>query len=288
MHGLMMQYQLTLPTLLRRTETFFAEVEIVSRGPDGIPHRTTYGECLTRAKRLGAQLRRMGIPPGTRVATLCWNHHQHLEAYYGVPASGFVLHTLNPRLPVDDLEYIMNDAGDRVLIADPDLLPVIETRLAKTPVERVLLTGTPVPADMHSYEAFLDDATDLEDWMDLDEGAAAAMCYTSGTSGHPKGVIYSHRSVVLHSLMTALPDVFDLGESDSILAAVPMFHANAWGLPYTAAMVGARQVLARNALDPSRLLDHLSDERVTFTAGVPTIWLGLLAELDRRRGTRTE
>lgn len=287
MLGLMMDFPLTLHAIMRRARELFPARSIVSREPDGTLTRLDYGTVLQRAARLGSALRDLGLAPGDRVATLCWNHHRHLEAYFGVPAAGFVLHTLNLRLPVQDLAYIAQDAEDRVLIVDADLLPVAEHFLPDTGIRHVVVCpgpeGAPPPSPGIGYEAFLSAAPTDPIPPDPAEHTAAAMCYTSGTTGRPKGVVYSHRSLVLHSLATALPDVFDISERDTVLAAVPMFHANAWGLPYTAALTGARQVLPRNALDPATLLDLLEGERVTLTAGVPTIWLGVLEEWRRRR-----
>ncbi|MGI8422362.1 MAG: long-chain fatty acid--CoA ligase [Gaiellaceae bacterium] len=272
MNGLTMDFPLTVPAILRRAERFFGGREIVTRLPDRSPHRTTYGELLPRARRLGAALRGLGIGRGERVATLCWNHHQHLEAYLGIPASCAVVHTLNLRLHPTDLAYIAAHAGDRALIVDESLLPLAEKFLNVTAIEHVIVVGD-------SYEELLAGA-EPEDWAELDEREAAAMCYTSGTTGRPKGVLYSHRAIMLHSLASAMAGTLSVQESDTVLPVVPMFHANAWGFPFTCSLVGAKQVFPGPHLDPASLLELFEDERVTLTAGVPTIWLGILAALD--------
>ena len=281
MEGLMMDFPLTLTHLLRRAETFFGEGEIVTRLPDKSFHRTTHGETLRRARQLAVALRKAGLERGDRVATLCWNHYQHHEAYFGVPCGGFVLHTLNLRLHPNDLNYIANHAGDRAVIVDRALLPLLDQFREGTQIEHVWVVED-------SYEELLATA-DPDEWEDpeLDEREAAAMCYTSGTTGRPRGVVYSHRSSVLHALGVGANNPLGLGfgVDDAVMPVVPMFHANAWGYPYLATMQGARLVYPGPHLDPDSLLENMEHERVSWAAGVPTIWMGILARLDAEPGT---
>ena len=285
MKSLMMDTPLGIAALLRRTAQLFGDRELVSRGPDGALRRTTYTATLTRAARLGASLRRLGLRPGDRVATLCWNHAAHLEAYFGVPSAGLVLHTLNLRLPREELNYIMGHAGDRALIVDAELHPLVAELDALRRIEHVVVVDreTPLEATL-DYESLVADPAMGPEPTEPAEDAAGAICYTSGTTGRPKGIVYSHKALVVHSLLSAMPDVFGLRESDTVLGVVPMFHANAWGLPYTAALVGARQVLPGPHPDAGILLDLLEAERVTFTAAVPTVWLAVLHHLEQHPG----
>ena len=280
MDGLMMDFPLTLPTILRRAETYFGEKEVVTRLPDRSFHRYTYSDMARRAKQLALALRELGVERGDRVATLCWNHYQHLEAYFGIPCGGFVLHTLNLRLHPNDIGYIAAHAGDRALIVDASLLPLLEQFVDQTEIEHVFVVED-------TYEQLLA-SVDPDGWLapNLDESEAAAMCYTSGTTGMPKGVVYSHRSTLLHTLGVAAATPLGVGvsEQDTILPVVPMFHANAWGYPYVAAMLGANQVFPGPHLDPESLLDDFVQQGVTWTAGVPTIWLGILQLLDANPG----
>ncbi len=280
MDGLMMDYQLTLPTLLRRVETFFGTKQVATRLPDRTFHHYTYRDLARRAKQLALALQQLGLERGDRVATLAWNNYQHLEAYFGIPCGGFVLHTLNLRLHPSDLAYIADHARDRAVIVDRSLLPLLEQFKEQTKIEHVFVVED-------SYEDLLAGA-DANEWLDpeLDEDEAAAMCYTSGTTGRPKGVVYSHRSTILHTLGVAsyTPLANPVSEADVVLPVVPMFHANAWGYPYICAMLGAKLVMPGPHLDPESLLDDFVEEGVTWTAGVPTIWLGILQQLDANPG----
>ncbi len=287
MNGLIMDYQLNVPAILRRADQLFGHKQVVSRLPDRSWHRLSYADWVERTKRLGLALRReLGLEPGDRVATFAWNHHEHLETYIGAPCAGLVVHTLNLRLHPDDLTYIASHAGDRVLLADKVLWPLVEQFRDRVGFEHVVAIGAgPTPEGAIEYEELLatQDAADFV-YEDVDERAAAAMCYTSGTTGRPKGVVYSHRAIALHSLASAQASTIGIREDDVVLPVVPMFHANAWGFPFTCTLVGADQVFPGPHLDPESLLDAFVQERVTVTAGVPTIWLGILEALDAEPG----
>ena len=284
MDGLMMDYALTITAMLRRTESMFGHKEIVSRRPDRSIERSTYALALGRARRLASALQQLGVGRGDRVATLCWNHVRHLEAYFGVPCSGAILHTLNIRLHIDELSYIAAHAGDAAVIVDQSLLPLAE-QLRKNVAFRHMVvirdtSDAPLPDGAIDYEALIASGDPSYQYPDLPESEAAMMCYTSGTTGRPKGVLYSHRSVCLHTLGTLISDVTGITERDTVLAVVPMFHANAWGMPFTAAVSGARQVMPGPHLDAASLVELFERERVSMAAGVPTIWLGILQYLD--------
>lgn len=279
----MMDYPLTLTHFLERAKTYHGRREIVSRNPDRSLSRTTYADLYRRTAKLAHALTRLDIGVGDRVATLCWNHTRHLELYLGVPALGAVLHTLNLRLHPSELGYIASHARDRVLVVDRSLLPLYRKFAAEVrSIERVIVIGDDGSVDSGGldYEALLALEPDSFDFPALDERAAAMLCYTSGTTGHPKGVLYSHRSIVLHTLVACMHDALGLRDRDVVLPVVPMFHAGAWGLPYAAIATGAKLVLPGPHLDPVSLLDLMAGERVTFAAGVPTIWLGVLEQLD--------
>ena len=282
MHGLMMDFQLTIPALARRAETFHPDRAIVARRADGTIHRTNYRDVLGRARRLIGALQALGVRPDDRVATFCWNHHQHLEAYYGVPCMGAVLHTLNIRLHPDELAYIATHAGDSVAIVDRVLLPAFEKFRANVPFRHVIVVdgGADTPAGMLDYETLIAAHDEVPFDETIGERQAAAMCYTSGTTGRSKGVMYTHRSNALHSLALGLHDLNFVRQSDTVLAVVPMFHANAWGIPYASLLHGCAQVMPGPALDARSILDLIEQERVTVAAGVPTIWMAVLQALD--------
>ncbi|AWR87882.1 long-chain fatty acid--CoA ligase [Meiothermus taiwanensis] len=284
MQSTMMDFPLTLPHLLERAGKLFPKEEIVTRRPDRSLHRYTFGDFYQRSRRLASALQKAGLQKGDRVATLSWNTYAHLEAYFGVPVAGGVLHPLNLRLHPSDIAYIINHAQDRFLIVDDVLLKLYEAVKEQVNLERVIvvpLSGQPLPEGLLSYEDFLATGDPDFAYPALDERDAAAMCYTSGTTGKPKGVVYSHRSIALHSLASALPDALNLAGQDVLLPVVPMFHVLAWGLPFTGVMVGSKLVLPGPHLDPVSLLELFESEQVTKTAGVPTIWLGVLQALEK-------
>jgi len=292
MRGLMMDFPLVIPVIIRRAEALFQHKTIATRRPDRSIARTTYRDMLDRVRRLAVALRTLGVRPGDRVATLAWASQAHLEAYLAIPALGAVLHTLNLRLHHDDLAYIVNDAEDRVLIVDESLLPLYEQFCDQTRIEHVIAipsndspAGAGFSRPMMNYNQLLASADPAEyREADLREDAAAAMCYTSGTTGRPKGVLYSHRAVMLHCVGQGLVDALGISERDTVLPIVPMFHVNAWGIPFSATLLGANQVFPGPYLDPKSVLELLVTERVTLTAGVPTVWLGVLHELDQNPG----
>jgi fatty-acyl-CoA synthase len=281
----MMDYPLTLTAILERAGRYFAGTEIVSRLPDRSLHRYNWGELRRRALQLAECLLSLGVKKGERVATLMWNHYAHLECYFGVPAAGGVLHPLNLRLHPDEISWIANHAQDRFLIVDDVLLPVLEKFCAKVKFERIFVVRHPGQAVQHGF-------ADYEDWLRQAHGKAklpaiaeqdgAGMCYTSGTTGNPKGVLYSHRSAVLHSMAQAMADSVAMSQHDSVLLASPMFHANGWGFTYTAAMVGAKFVMPGPHLDAGSILDLILREGVTVSCAVPTVWLGVLPDLEKR------
>jgi fatty-acyl-CoA synthase len=274
MDGLMMDRPLLVKQIAERAERVFADREVMARTQQGI-ERSTYGHVVERARRLAASLTALGVKPGDRVASFAWNSLRHLELYLAVPSMGAVLHTLNIRLFEDDLRYIAKHADDTMVFLDASLagaMPSFEG------VEREILMpdGEGEREGALDYEELVAKGDPAFEFPELAESTAAAMCYTSGTTGRPKGVLYSHRSIVLHTLGAALPDSMDIHEADSVMPVVPMFHAMAWGLPYIAAMVGARQVLPGPDLSPRGLTDLIESEGVTMSAGVPTIWNGVL------------
>jgi len=265
--------------IAERAGSIFGEREIVSRTAAGVERRS-YAEVVERARRLADALRQLGIQPGDRVATFGWNSARHLELYLAVPSMGAVLHTLNIRLSETDLTYIAQHAGDRVVFFDASLAGVLP-RFEGVEHQVVMPDDGPVPQGAIEYEDLVAGGDREFEFPELDEGAAAAMCYTSGTTGRPKGVVYSHRSIALYSLMANQPDAFGIREQDTVMPLVPMFHANAWGWPYIAAMAGARQVFPGPSPTPAVIADLIREEGVTLSAAVPTVWQGL-ADLDPR------
>ena len=283
LEGLIQDYQLTLPAILKRAEELYGPKEIVTREPNMSFHRYTYADFVARSKQLAVALGKLGLQKGDRVATLAWNTYQHLEAYFAVPSAGLVLHTVNPRLSEKDLAYIINHAEDKVLFIDEtfvELLAGIKDEVYLKHIYVFSADGS-APEGLESYEDLLNSADEAEfEYPELDEADPAALCYTSGTTGRPKGALYSHRSICLHSFALAAADGLGIRERDVVLPVVPMFHVNAWGVPFAATMVGAKQVMPGPHLDPESLLEEFEQERVTFTAGVPTVFLAVLQTLD--------
>ncbi len=288
MNGLMMQQPLLISSLLVHAERHHGEQQVVSRRVEGDVHRQTYRELAARSRRLANAVAALGVGFGDRVATLAWNGYRHMELYYAVSGSGAVLHTLNPRLHPDQVCWIADHAEDRVLFFDLTFLPLVESVAARLRTVKafVLMTdrahmpaSTSVPG-LLCYEDLLAAASDRFEWPRFDENTASSLCYTSGTTGHPKGALYSHRSTVLHTYAAALPDSLNCSARDAILPVVPMFHVNAWGLPYVACMVGAKLVFPGPFLDGRSLHELFEAEGVTLSAGVPTVWQGLLAHVE--------
>ncbi len=288
MLGRMMAGPLLVSQILTRAARYFPDRTIASVRPDKSVTRTTYRDLGERSARLANALAALGVRDGDRVATLCWNHHQHLECYYGVPAMGAIVHTLNIRLNPTEIGWIANDAGDSVVVVDQSLWPLFaKLRSAITTLKHVLVIrdkGEPSPPGTLDYEEVLAAASPTYHWPQLDEHTAAMICYTSGTTGDPKGAVYSHRSTVLHALTICMPDVIGFSATDTVLPVVPMFHASGWGLPYAGVLVGAAFAMPGPHLDPTSLLDLMAAERVTVAGGVPTIWLGILQLLDASPG----
>lgn len=275
LEGLMQDFPLTVHHIFWRAERLFGDKQIVSALGDGSRHRYAYADMTSRVRRLAGALLAGGVKPGDRIATFAWNHYRHLELYFAVPMIGAVLHTLNIRLHPDQLAYIANHAEDSWVFYDPDLTSEKEAFASEAKaVERWMSLDD-------DYEALLDSAEPLGDWPEIDEMAAAGMCYTSGTTGDPKGVLYSHRSTFLHAMGTATGNANGFMETDTTLAVVPMFHAMAWGQPYAATMSGCKQVYPGPHLAPDRLVELIETEQVTLSAGVPTVWIGVLDELDK-------
>ena len=296
MLGLMQSRPLMISSIIKHAALNHASTDIVSMTTEAGLHRTTYADLERRTRRLVRGLQRLGIQPGDRVGTLAWNDHRHLETYYAAPGMGAMYHTINPRLGVEDIAYIVADAGDAVLFADVSFAPLIEALAPRVNVPRiVMMTDAATMPDvtlapgqtLHCYETLLAEADEDYVWPEFDELTAAGLCYTSGTTGRPKGVLYSHRSTVLHAYAINQADVFGLRARDRVMPVVPMFHVNAWGCPFAAPMAGASLILPGRHLDGASLTKLMNQEHVTMSAGVPTIWLGLLAHL-RATGTRLD
>ena len=295
MLGLMQRRSLMISSIITHAARHHGGAEIVSRRDDGRIDRATYATLERRARRLATVLRELGVRAGDRVATLAMNSDRHLELYYAIPGIGAICNTINPRLSHDDIAYIAGHAEDRIIFVDPGFLPIVSAIApALAPILRAVVVLAPPEAMPEAepppgvrllcYETLMADAATEPDWPEFDENTAAGLCYTSGTTGRPKGVLYSHRSNVLHAMAENFADVMGLRATDRLLPAVPMFHANAWGLPYAAPMAGAALILPGRQLDPPSLLDLLNSERATVSAGVPTVWLGVLNHLRETGG----
>ena len=290
MFGLMQQRPLLISSLIDYAATWHGDRQIVSRDPEGRFHRSDYSQVAARAKQVAGALDALGVGHGDRVATLAWNSYRHLEAYYGITGSGRVLHTVNPRLFPEQLQYIMHHAEDGFIFFDPIFAPLVEQLAPKLPLVRgwvALCDAGEMPKlavkNLLCYEELLAAASADYDWPQLDENAASTLCYTSGTTGNPKGVLYSHRSTILHAFAACSADGLALSARNSILVVVPLFHANAWSLPFSAAMCGAKLVLPGPKLDPESIYMLLEQEECTKAGGIPTIWLNFLAWLENNR-----
>jgi len=288
MNGQMMQQPLLISNLLVHAERHYGEQQVVSRRVEGDMHRQSYREMAERSRRMANALTARGVKFGDRVATLAWNGYRHMELYYAVSGSGAVLHTLNPRLHPDQVVWIADHAEDQILFFDLTFLPVVEAIAGRVKTikafvamtDRAHMPASSKVANLLCYEELVAAASPDFDWPSFDENTASSLCYTSGTTGNPKGALYSHRSTVLHTYAAALPDSLNCSARDVILPVVPMFHVNAWGLPYAACMVGAKLVFPGPHLDGKSLHDLFESEGVTVSAGVPTVWQGLLTHVE--------
>jgi len=295
MNGLMMNMQLNLKTVIEHGTRVNGDVEIVSVTRDNPRHRTTYRQAFERANQLASAMQAWGLEQGDRIATLAWNDYRHFETYYAISCSGYVTHTINPRLFPEQLVYIINHADDKYVFLDADFVPLVEKIADQCPgvkgyvvmINQEGMPDTSLPNAI-CYEALVDSAAADYVWPEMDENAACALCYTSGTTGNPKGVLYSHRSTILHAYAGMCADVMGIGAADTVLPIVPMFHVNAWGLPYGCPMVGSKMVMPGNKMgDGATLAALINEENVTFSAGVPTVWLGLIGYL-KQSGMRVD
>lgn len=295
MNGLMMSVSLNLKSIIEHGTRVNGDGEIVSVTRDNPRHRYTYKDAFTRANQLASAMSSWGLQPGDRVATLAWNDYRHFETYYAVGCSGYVTHTINPRLFPEQLVFIINHAEDQYVFLDADFVPLVEKIADQCPgvkgyvvmISEDQMPETTLPNTM-CYETLVASAAADYEWPDVDENAACALCYTSGTTGNPKGVLYSHRSTILHAYAGLMPDAMGLGQADVILPIVPMFHVNAWGLPYACPMIGAKMVMPGNKMgDGATLAALMNEESVTFSAGVPTVWLSLINYL-KQSGMRVD
>ena len=288
MQALMMQSQLMISSILTHAEKNFPDVEMVSVTVDNPRHRQNYKTFAKRCRQLAKVLASLGAEFGDRIGTLAWNDYRHMELYYGISGSGMVCHTINPKLFPEQVAYIINHAEDKILFADVLVMPLLEAlkaHLGKVEAIVVMTDSAHMPEstlpNVLCYEELLAGQSDDFDWPEFDENTASGMCYTSGTTGNPKGVVYSHRSTLLHALAGSLPDVTGASTMETSLPVVPMFHVNAWGAPYAALMVGMKLVLPGPKMaDGEALTDLMNSEQVTFSSGVPTIWLALLDYLE--------
>ena len=289
LRGQMMDTPLLISSLIEYAASSYGQIEVVSRSIEGAIHRSTYGEVAGRARKLAQALTDLGVHQGDRIGTLAWNTWRHLELYYGVSGMGAVCHTINPRLFPPQIAYIINHAEDLWLFVDPTFVPLLESIWHELKTVRgvvVLAEAEHMPEKsslprLDCYESLIANHSDRYEWPRLDEWAASSLCYTSGTTGNPKGILYSHRSTVLHALGTSLPNGFAMSNRDAVMPVVPMFHVNAWGIPYSAALAGAKLVLPGPKLDGGSLYELIEQEGVTFSSAVPTLWMGLLTYMDQ-------
>ncbi|MBC93530.1 MAG: long-chain fatty acid--CoA ligase [Rhodospirillaceae bacterium] len=283
MRGLIMNQPLLISSLISHADWVSGDREIITRSVEGPIHRYNYRDAHARSRRLANALKKLGVKLGDRIATLAWNTYRHFECYYAISGIGAITHTLNPRLAPDQLTYIINHAENAYIFVDADLLPLIELVAHQIPSIKGIVVMTDrlnIPdskvVNLLCYEDLIEDNSDDLEWPIFDENTASSLCYTSGTTGNPKGALFSHRSTIIHAYASALPDVLQLSEKEVVLPVVPMFHVNAWGIPYGATMTGAKLVFPGPKLDGASIHQLLVDESVTFAAGVPTVWLGLL------------